>query len=183
MHTIPSHDHHAVNHVLEHGKNVRIPCPDVRAQRAKLVRLNRWRKQNLPARPALAYVRFCPRQDDRGFYVLVEYDASYHVELEDEDGNLLGFTLADLAEDERKRQEEEAAREAERQEAEVPEHEREKLMRDLGLTEDDISGSELTETQEMALAEAKKQKGRELTEEERQHVINATRKDDGGLDL
>lgn len=195
----PPLDLQIIDYVLQNKTSLAVPCQDDAKVHAKICHLNRWRQQILDYRPELTRLRFCRRSNPPR--ILVEYDMTYEVELQDSEGNPLGFSISDL--DQQAERDRQARIQAEKEEqlANVSQKKKEKFLRELaestGLSVEairqDVEGGQddtpdaqpteqsqepsLTEEQESALAAAEQQKGDALTETEREHILNATAPD------
>lgn len=190
-------DKEVIDTVLASQQDIAIPCDKDSKVHSKVLQLNRWRRSVRALRPGLNRLRFCKRFNPPR--VLVEYDHSYDMELEDAHGNKLGYSLADL-----QRQHEaeaEARQQAEARESEEQASEAEKraffksLSQQTGLSVEEIQGSDeaLPAHQQAALEEAERQKAERmraekkdpepLTESERRSVLAATEVPDQNADI
>lgn len=166
-----SFDRNLVWKALEEGKSYKLPCSSKSEVHSRVLALNRWRRQVIEDQPQLGYVKFRKQFDPH--MVLIE-PANLDIEILDGDGNPAGFTIRDLIEEDARRQEEaeearqhgmtlEQYREWKQNQTEMPEP-----------TEDEPKPEpEIHSSAQDAIDAAEREKGRELTDEERQSIIQS----------
>jgi len=176
--------------VLETGEGRIIPCESYSEVHSLVSQLNKWRQQIIDSHPELEEIAIGKRQSPPR--VEIKYNAFIHHELLDLDGNPTGETLADYKNKEQERQLSAIQEEAKMGENQLSDKERfreiKKTAEAQGISISDILPDDLTYMLEQeqipqqeqtpeALAQAARQKGRELTEEEKQQILYSIREE------
>lgn len=173
-----------MQHVAQTRTDIFIEADNSREVNARIRAMNRQRKkivekheESVMGTPASAFphplqlVKVCPSYNPPGMHIT--YAHHYHQQAYDSEGNAIGSQEEwDQAEYDRLAalMPQAAAPSADAEQA---------LMKRLGLTEDDMAADPAGD----AIREAERQKGRELTESERQHIRQAMNPDNIPDDL